>query len=171
MPASLIIRPEAPGDEAAIRRVNELAFDGGGEAGLVDALRGTAAWVPGLSLVAEDGGEVAGHVLFSVVALDTGPELLSLGPMAMLPERQREGIGTRLVQRGVELARDTSHPLVVVLGHPAFYPRFGFEPARPLGIETPYPGIPDEAWMALTLPAHTDGLSGTVRYPPSWDAV
>jgi putative acetyltransferase len=162
-----IIRPEEPADRQAIRRVNELAFGGSEEADIVDALRGTAAWLPELSLVAEDDAGVVGHVLFSVVQVEGGPELLSLGPMAVVPERQRTGVGTALIDRGLEDARRTECPLVVVLGHPEYYPRFGFAPAREYGIDTPYEA-PDEAWMALPLPAYHERVRGMVRYPPAW---
>jgi putative acetyltransferase len=166
----IIVRPEVAGDRDAIRRVNELAFEGPAEADIVDALRDSDAWLPSLSLVAEDGTGIVGHALFSLVRLDSGPELLSLGPMAVLPERQRGGVGTALVRRGVRRAQCTEYPLVVVLGHPDYYPRFGFRPARRYGIETPY-DAPDEAWMALRLPAYDDRVRGTVLYPPAWDSV
>jgi putative acetyltransferase len=166
----IIVRPEVAGDRDAIRRVNELAFEGPAEADIVDALRGSDAWLPSLSLVAQDGTGIVGHALFSLVRLDSGPELLSLGPMAVVPERQRGGVGTALVRRGVRRARGTKYPLVVVLGHPDYYPRFGFRPARRYGIETPY-DAPDEAWMTLRLPAYDDRVRGTVLYPPAWDGV
>jgi putative acetyltransferase len=168
--APATIRPEQPGDRAAIRAVNELAFGGTEEADIVDGLRGTAAWLPDLSLVAEDGSKIVGHVLFSVVELDGGPEVLSLGPMAVLPERQRAGVGTALIESGLERARRTGYPLVVVLGHPEFYPRFGFSAARRYGVDTPFEA-PDEAWMALPLPAYDERARGMVRYPPAWGAV
>jgi putative acetyltransferase len=166
----IIVRSEQPGDRDAIRRVNELAFEGPAEADIVDALRDSEAWLPNLSLVAEDGRGIVGHALFSLVRLDSGPELLSLGPMAVLPNRQRGGVGTALVRRGLRRARGTEYPLVVVLGHPDYYPRFGFRTARPYGIETPY-DAPEEAWMALPLPAYHDQVRGTVLYPPAWDSV
>ncbi len=150
--------------------MNELAFEGPGEAGLVDALRDSAAWVPGLSLVAEVDSEVVGHILFSLVEIDGGAPLLSLGPMAVAPDRQRAGVGTALVERGLALAARTEYPLVVVVGHAAYYPRFGFEPARALGIDTPY-DVPDETWLAVKLPRYRDGIRGTVRYPPPWAAL
>ena len=168
--AMTAVRAEAPGDEDAIRRLNELAFEGQTEADLIDALRGSEAWLPEFSLVADDGAGVVGHVLFSVVGLDSGPEVLSLGPMAVMPERQREGIGSALIRQGLALAQSTRYPLVVVLGHPAYYPRFGFEPARGYGIETPYE-VPDEAWMALPLPRYDERVRGTVVYPAAWSGV
>jgi putative acetyltransferase len=164
------VRSELPSDRDAVSRVNELAFEGSTEAEIVDALRGTEAWLPDLSLVAEDDTVIVGHVLFSLVRLDTGPELLSLGPMAVLPDRQRAGVGSALVRQGLARARSTKYPLVVVLGHPDYYPRFGFRPARPYGIETTYEA-PDEAWMALPLPAYDERVRGTVLYPPAWESV
>jgi putative acetyltransferase len=157
-------------DRQAIRRVNELAFAGPTEADIVDALRDSDAWLPELSLVAEDDTGIVGHALFSLVRLDSGPELLSLGPMAVLPDRQRAGVGAALVRRGLERARGTEYPLVVVLGHPEYYPRFGFRPASRYGIETRHEA-PDEAWMALPLPAYDERVRGTVLYPPAWERV
>jgi putative acetyltransferase len=166
----IVVRSERPGDRDAIRRVNELAFGERSEADLVEALRDSDAWLPGFSLVAEDGAGIVGHVLFSLLRLDTGPELLSLGPMAVLPGRQRAGVGTSLVRHGLGRAQRTEYPLVVVLGHPDYYSRFGFRPARTYGIETPY-DAPDEAWMALPLPAYDEQLRGTVLYPRAWGIV
>ena len=164
------IRAERPEDLPAIRHVNEVAFERPGEADLVDALRGSDAWLPGLSLVAEDESGIVGHALFSLVQLDSGPDLLSLAPMAVASDRQRAGIGSSLIRHGLELAQQTDYPLVVVLGHPAYYPRFGFKSARSLGIETPY-DAPDEAWLALPLPAYDEAVRGTVRYPEAFQAV
>jgi putative acetyltransferase len=129
----VITRAEQSGDEAAIRRVNQIAFDRPEEANLVDALRGSEAWLSELSLVAEDDSGIVGHALFSVVDLNGGVELLSLGPMAVVSHRQRTGVGKALVMHGLKSARQTTYPLVVVLGHPGYYPRFGFEPARGSG--------------------------------------
>jgi putative acetyltransferase len=166
----IAVRAESAADREAIRRVNERAFGGAAEADLVDALRGSPAWIPELSLVAADADVVVGHVLFSLVALDSGPELLSLGPMAVVPERQRDGVGSALVRHGLDLAAGMQYPYVVVLGHPEYYPRFGFVPARGLGIDTPYEA-PDEAWMALPLGEAGEGMRGAVRYPPAWSGV
>jgi putative acetyltransferase len=160
------IRAETDADQAAVRRVNQLAFGQDDEAGIVDALRhgGHAR----LSLVAEVGGAVVGHILFSDLPIltDGGTiPALSLAPMAVLPEHQKQGIGSALIRRGLEACQAQGHRIVVVLGHPHFYPRFGFsaEMARPL--LSPFGGR--EAWMALELvPGALEGITGWVRYPP-----
>ena len=181
-------RPEQAGDEAAIRAVLEAAFDTAAEADLVDALRAGGDLVPELCLVAERQGEIVGYIGFSRARLDAGragaasggaeaasggggeapqadgPEILALAPMAVRPDSQNAGIGYDLVSEALERAEQTTHPLVVVLGHPDYYPRFGFDPASAYGIVCPYEGVPPEAWMAFTLPAYEPGSRGTVRY-------
>ena len=158
------IRPETEADRAAVRRVNESAFGGQLEADLVDALRGHGA-VPELCLVAEEGDELVGHICFSEATLESGHDLLALAPMAVAPGRQRRGIGSGLVLAGLEYARTLPFALVLVVGHPGYYPRFGFERASALGLE--YPGeVPDETWMALRLPAYEPAARGLVAYAP-----
>ncbi|MEW6280980.1 MAG: N-acetyltransferase [Candidatus Eremiobacterota bacterium] len=153
------IRPEEASDRAGVRAVHEAAFGGAAEADLVDALRGA----PGsVSLVAELEGRVVGHLLLSLAQVDDGP-ILALAPMGVLPDFQRRGVGSALVRAALEAVGDAD---VVVLGHPGFYPRFGFVPARALGVLPPFE-VPDEAWMVrLGRPRH-----GTVRYPPAFDKV
>lgn len=99
-----------------------------------------------------------------------GPQILALAPMAVLPERQRRGVGSALVQEALERANETTFPLVVVLGHPDYYPRFGFDPASAYGVECPYEGVPDEAWMAQPLAAYEPGLRGRVVYAEAFGA-
>jgi putative acetyltransferase len=165
------IRPERPADHDAVRDLLGRAFGpGSGEAGLVDALRAAGAHVPELCLVAADGGEIVGHVFFSRARLASGDEVLALAPMAVRPDRQRGGIGSRLVTESLERAAATEYPLVVVLGHPGYYPRFGFERADGLGVRAPWE-VPPEAWMALRLPAHRPAARGLVTYPAAFDAV
>jgi putative acetyltransferase len=172
----LVTRPERPEDHAAIRAVLEAAFDTSAEAELVDVLRASEDLVPELCLVAEREGEVVGYIAFSRARLegpatgegDGGPEILALAPMAVRPDSQNRGIGSELVAEALQRAEGTPYPLVVVLGHPDYYPRFGFDPASAYGIACPYDGIPPEAWMALTLPAYEPGTSGTVRYAPAF---
>ncbi len=150
-----MIRPEEPRDRDAIRDVHVRAFGQPNEADLVDALR------PGtVSLVAEIGG-VVGHILFSPITVGGAPAI-ALAPMAVLPEFQRRGIGSALVRRGLAACGDR---LVIVLGHPEFYPRFGFVPARPLGIEPPWK-VRDEVWMA-----RGPATRGRAVYPPAFDGV
>jgi putative acetyltransferase len=168
------IREEEAGDEAAIRRVNELAFEGPAEADLVDALRTRGATT--LSLVALSDGIVAGHILFTPVDIVPASggrthRAVALGPMAVLPDRQRTGIGTLLVHRGIDMLRHERNDLVVVLGHPEYYPRFGFVPASARGIRCPY-AAPDEAFMVLELrPGAGRGKEGTVRYQTEFDGA
>jgi putative acetyltransferase len=167
----ITVRPERPADLAQARRVHDLAFgEGSPEGGLVDALRDAGATVPELCLVAVDGDEVVGHIVYSRVRLESGHEALALAPMAVLPALQRSGIGSRLVRGSLEAAGRTDFPVVAVLGHPAYYPRFGFEPAADLGIREPW-GVPPEAWMALRLPAYTPEARGLVTYPAPFAAV
>ena len=166
------IRPEVPADHDAARHVLERAFGAGsGEADLVDALRAAQAHVPELCLVAIGSeGELVGHVFFSRARLASGHEVLALAPMAVLPQWQRRGVGSRMVQDGLQRAARTAFALVVVLGHPEYYPRFGFEPAAGLGLTAPWE-VPPEAWMALRLPAYRPEARGLVTYPPAFDAV
>ena len=142
------IRFERADDVPVIRYVNQVAFGGTFEADLVEALRAQAS--PFISLVAEDADHVVGHILFSPVTLSAAPELrvMGLAPMAVVPERQRRGIGTLLVKAGLSECRARGVAAVVVLGHPAFYPRFGFVPASHFGVGTEY-DVPDDAFMAI----------------------
>jgi len=165
--SDVLIRPEAREDLDGIRRVNYLAFEGGPEAGMVDALR-TADAVT-LSMVAVMGDEVVGHVLVTPVTVRTehGDEsLVGLGPVAVLPEQQGRGIGTLLIETALESLREARHAGVVVVGHPGYYPRFGFIPAGRWGLQ--WDGeMPDEAFMALELsPGLLTGISGVVRIRP-----
>jgi putative acetyltransferase len=166
------IRPELPGDRAGIRAVEEAAFERKGEADLVDALRQAGALT--VSLVAVQGGQVVGHIAFSPIDIadkDNVSTALCLAPIAVLPACQRESIGAALVQAGLEACRAAGATVVVVLGHPTYYPRFGFQPAMPLGIEPPF-AVPSEAFMVAELtPGGLAGHKGTVRYRPEFALV
>jgi putative acetyltransferase len=168
MTMNIEIRGEHPADPAAIRGVHDEAFGRPEEGALVDALRNNGAVQ--LSLVASIGGRVVGHVLFSPASV--GEVVGSgLGPMAVLPEHQRRGVGSALVTAGLQKLRAAGCPFVVVLGHPSFYPRFGFEPARSHGIVCEW-DVPDAAFMLLVLdePAMRD-VSGLVRYRHEFSTV
>jgi putative acetyltransferase len=165
----ITIRPETAEDYAAIAEVNRLAFGQEDEARLVEALRRSPDFIAELSLVAVEAGRVVGHILFSPVVIETkdGPvPALALAPMAVRPEVQNQGIGSELVRDGLERCRSLGHKIVVVVGHPGYYPRFGFSPARAQGLEAPFP-VPDEAFLALELvPGALDGVAGMVKFPP-----
>lgn len=168
----VVIRREEPADADAIRDVHDRAFGQPDEGRLVDELRAAGKAVA--SLVAVDGGRVVGHILFSPVSIesaDTSWEAVGLAPMAVLPERWRTGIGSRLVERGLEECRRAGYGRVVVLGHAEYYPRFGFVPASRFGVGSDY-DVPDEVFMARELePGAFRGCSGTARFQPEFAGV
>ncbi|MDX1485599.1 MAG: N-acetyltransferase, partial [Alphaproteobacteria bacterium] len=148
--------------------LNRAAFGGEEEAQLVDRLRRAGLVIA--ALVAAEDGEVVGHILLSDlwVETDTGGVVrtAALAPMAVAPDRQRRGIGSRLVDAGLQACRDAGIELVVVLGHPGYYPRFGFSAARARHLRAPFSG---PAFMALELtPGVLDGVRATVRYPDAF---
>jgi putative acetyltransferase len=162
------IRHEKAGDEADVRQINEEAFGSSLEAGIVESLREK----PGaISLVATVAGRVTGHILFTPVTLERpsrGLKLAALGPMAVRPDLQRQGIGTQLVHAGLRECSRTGYTAVVLVGHPDFYPRFGFSPAAARGLRCEFQ-VPDDVFMVLELKAGAlAGVSGLVRYPPEF---
>jgi putative acetyltransferase len=168
------IRPETAADHGGIRKANKKAFGGKNESKLVDAVRESEFFVPELSLVAELGGQVVGHILFTPVLIVEGEKetpALALAPMCVLPEFQERGIGSMLVRRGLEECARLGHKLVVVLGHAEYYPRFGFVPAGERGLKLPFEA-PAEAFMVRELvPGALDGVSGTVDYPDPFHEI
>ena len=152
--------------------MHDRAFDPStAEARLVDGLRDADAHVPELCLVAAaDDGRVAGHIMFSRARLALGPQVLALAPMAVLPEHQRQGVGSALMEDSLRRAAETQFPLVVVVGHADYYPRFGFEPAGPLRIEAPFE-VPPESWMAFRLPAYAPSARGALIYAEAFAGV
>ena len=161
------IRAETTGDREAVYDVNRRAFGRDDEPRLVEAIRDSPGFLAGLALVAEDDGALVGHILLSRVLVG-GEDALVLAAVAVVPERQSEGIGGELVRSAVEAARGRDERLVVLVGHPWYYPRFGFVPASTLGIEHPTP-IADEVFMALPLAG--DHPRGLLEYPPAFAAV
>jgi len=173
----MLIRPETPGDAAAVRDVHERAFEQAAEADLVDTLRRDAH--PAISLVAEVDGQVIGHIFFSPVEIehvDATPDdrilaVMGLAPMAVRPAFQQRGVGTALVRQGLRSCREAGVHAVVVLGHPSYYPRFGFTPAAQYGLWSEY-DVPSEAFMALELvPGALDGARGIVTYHAAFGDV
>jgi putative acetyltransferase len=168
----LLIRGERSEDIAAIHEVHALAFGRAAEAELVDTLR--ARGKATLSLVAVEDDRLVGHILFSPVTIEAGDRrlpALGLAPMAVLPERQKRGIGTQLVKIGLLECRNAGYDCVVVLGHPAYYPRFGFVPATRYGLTSEYE-VPDEAFMVLVWQeAVLKDRRGVARYQPEFREV
>jgi putative acetyltransferase len=168
------IRQETAGDHQSITVVNNLGFGQENEGQLILRLRKTKKFIPELSLVAEIEGRIVGHILFYPIEIKSDGQVfhsLALTPMAVLPEYQKQGIGSQLVREGLRRARKLGFKSVIVLGHAAYYPRFGFEPAGKWGIRPPFE-VPDDVFMALELVK--DGLKsmqGTVEYPPEFNDV
>ena len=165
------IRPERAEDIPSVRAANEQAFGLPAEADIVDRLR--LICPEALSLVAVDEGQVVGHVFFTPTTVDSENgtiQGMGLAPMAVLPERQRQGIGSSLVRHGIEILRERGGPFVIVLGHPEYYLRFGFEPASKYGLKCQWEGVPDEAFMILIFDEEVmEGVSGVARYRDEFD--
>ena len=164
------VRPERDDDADAIHRVHAAAFGRPGEADLLRALRGSADRY--LGLVAETDGAVAAHVAFSAVAIEHGRPAhptLALGPLAVDPALQRRGAGAALVEAGLRACAERGAGLVFVLGHPAYYPRFGFEPALPRGFLYQSAERSRAFFVRELVPGAADGLSGRVTYHPAFD--
>jgi putative acetyltransferase len=172
----MIFRPAESDELEAVASVHLEAFDTGAEAALVRALAEDSAFIPDLSIVAVDGSTIVGHALLTRLWVD-GPgaitEVLSLAPVSVLSDYQGRGIGSILVTVGLQAARARGECAVIVLGYADFYRRFGFVPARALGIEPPEGwDVPDEAWMALELcEGGLDRVHGKARYPTPFNEV
>lgn len=167
----IVIRSEIPEDYAAVYQVNALAFARKNEAALVNRLRAVH---PHISLVAIEDDQIVGHIFFSPVSIESEDAkfmALGLAPMAVLPEHQNQGIGSQLVRRGLKECEEQNHNVVFVLGHPNYYPRFGFTPAKAKGIVCEYP-VPDEIFMVVELkPEALSGRTGLMKYRPEFAGV
>ncbi|HEY1135461.1 MAG TPA: N-acetyltransferase [Nocardioides sp.] len=162
------VRPETPADADAVREVVTAAFPTPDEADLVDALRADAgAWIDGLSIVSEaPDGRVVGHALLTRCHVGDAPAL-ALAPCSVTPEHQRTGAGGAAIRAALDAARAAGEHLVLVLGHPDYYPRFGFTPASGFGIVAPIE-VPDEAMLALVLDDVRPVPRGTIRWAPAF---
>lgn len=169
---NLIIRPETTADIAAIVHVHQRAFGRDNEARLVNTLRAENAII--LSLVAQAADTIAGHILFSPVTISDGTTAwpaVGLGPIAVLPEWQQQGIGSALIRAGLAKLPALGYDLVIVLGHPDYYPRFGFRPTQPYGIRWEV-DVPAEVFMLAELtPGALRGRRGVVSYHPAFAEV
>ena len=168
----MLIRPEETGDIDRVWKINAQAFETEAEAKLVDELRESCK--PYISLVAEVDAELVGHILFTPVELageGSGLKLVGLGPMAIMPAFQNKGIGSQLVRQGLEECLRQGCDGVVVLGHPGYYPRFGFVPSVRYGIKSEYE-VPDEVFMIIELKKNSlKGRSGIIKYNAAFGNV
>jgi len=165
------IRVEQPDDIDNIRKVHLEAFEANTEASLVDALRSSG--IELVSLVAEEDSEIVGHILFSPVLLDghNNIAIMGLAPMAVLPRWQRKGVGTHLVNEGLKACEHAGYTAVVVLGHPDYYPRFGFVPSVNYGIKSEY-DVPPDVFMVKELQEGVlQGITGTAKYNQVFNEV
>jgi putative acetyltransferase len=164
-----MIRHEVDSDVSGVRRVHLAAFPGDGEAGLVDALRENG-HLP-VSIVAEEDVGIVGHIAFSPVTVD-GLDVAAVGlaPVAVMPEFQKQGIGSELIRAGLQACREAGFRIVVVLGEPDFYQRFGFQPAHLAGLENEYQAR--DEFMVLELePGNLSGVSGLVQYSEEFSSL
>lgn len=168
------IRPELDKDFKEIRSITQRAFNNEEEPDLIEAIRESEYYINDLSLVAEKAGKVVGYIMFSrirVVGDNDGTDVLSLAPMAIDPDMQNRGIGTELLKNGIKKCRLLGYRIIIVIGHPEYYPRFGFVPARDVGFEVPF-DVPDEAFMVAGLvDGALEGTGGMVVFSPPFDGL
>ncbi len=166
----MIIRPESADDHDGIWQINSEAFGTEAEANLINTLRQSG--IPLISLVAEEDGQLIGHILFSPVTLQgdsVDAAIAGLAPMAVRPRWQRQGVGTKLVAEGLKRCRQAGYGAVVVLGHPEYYPRFGFVPSVEYDIRCAY-DVPAEVFMVKELlESFLTGVCGTIDYHPAFN--
>ena len=172
----LTIRTQTPADRASVRHVVEAAFGekGATVAVLVESLQASDAFADGLSFVAERDGEVVGHVMLTRGWVDAPRRLVEvhvLSPLSVLPEHQRNGVGSALVAHAVAAAEAAHSPAVFLEGSPAYYPRLGFEPGTAHGFTSPSVRIPDPAFQVVTLSAHEPWMTGALVYPDRFWAM
>lgn len=165
-----LIRPETAADAAAIRHVHLTAFPTSAEADLVERLRADGKAV--IALVAQDGESIVGHVLFSPLTLEplAGTVGLGLGPLAVLPDHEKHGVGRRLIQNGLAASRQWGAGFVVVIGDPPYYTRFGFEAAEKYGLRSGFEA--GNAFMVFKLESGALPPPGTlVKYAPEFSVM
>lgn len=171
------VRTETLEDNSSIYRVNEEAFGGNAEAKLIERIRRSGTFIPQLSLVAEDGPEIVGHLLLSKAEvvnheLQRSWQVIVLAPLAVKPGFQKKGMGSLLMQEGLQRCRKLGYGSVFLIGHPEYYPKFGFKPARAFGIELTQYEVPDEVFMVCELERDAlNGIQGELVYPEVFNGV
>lgn len=167
----MLIRQESQTDVEVVDALTSAAFESDVQVGLLPALRADVGFVPALSLVAEAvEGDVVGHVICTEGSIGS-TVALGLGPVSVLPDLQRGGVGSALMHAALGAADAVGYPVVVLLGHAEYYPRFGFVPARSVGIEPPDLSWTDDHFMARPLAAWAPSMAGTFRYAAPFDAL
>ena len=167
--AETMIRAERPIDSGGIRHVLETAFGRRDEADIVHRIRSSEGFIPPLSLVADSDGFIIGHAIFSEVTVYSGEtawKSVALGPIAVLPEHQGQGVGSLLIRTGMQRCRELGYAVVALIGHPTYYPRFGFAPAAQFGLTCNIP-VPDEVFMAYVI-KDEDVMPGNLVYPKAF---
>jgi putative acetyltransferase len=160
----VIVRPERAEDEQELAALIDAAFDDTETSVFTAEIRASRGYVPELTFVADDDGELVGFTMLSYVTAGER-DVLILTPMAVRPDRQRAGVGKQVVRAAIAAAEARHEPVVLVEGVPSYYPQFGFRSASELGFERPDPRIPEAAWMALPLTAYDHSVAGRVVYP------
>jgi predicted N-acetyltransferase YhbS len=169
----IIIRQERPNDYEKVYEINKRAFNQENESELIKKIRKGQNHIPALSLVAEIEGKLVGHILFSKIKIvgDLNYDSLALAPMAVIPEYQKKGIGSKLVAGGLKKAKKLGFNSIIVLGHKDYYTKFGFRRASRWGIKCPFE-VPDDVFMAIELTINAlDGKAGIVAYPDEFNEV
>lgn len=169
----MIIRTETAQDYNEVHRLLDQAFGNKDEESeLVERIRNSEEFIPELSIVAEQQGGIAGHILLSKAhTLNSGEqhEVIALAPLAVKPAFQKQGIGSKLMKEGLKRALDLGYGVVLLIGHPSYYPRFGFKPARYYGYELTQFDVPDEVFMVCELlPGEAERCKGELVYPPTF---
>jgi predicted N-acetyltransferase YhbS len=165
------IRKEEVKDHKQIYEVNKLAFQQENESKLIEKIRKSENFIPELSIVAEIDNRIVGHILFSKIKIigDSDYESLALAPMAVIPEFQKRGIGSELIKKGIDKAKELGFDSIIVLGHKEYYPKFGFQRASKWNIKCPFE-VPDDVFMAIELTEKAfEGKAGTVKYPDEFN--
>lgn len=165
------IRTELSRDYDEVFDLNVLAFNNReDESRLIERIRESDGFISDLSLVAEENGKIVGHALFSkaeIVDYENRHEVIVLAPIAVLPDQQKQGIGGRLVHEGLKRSKELGYHYVFLIGHPSYYPKFGFKPARKYGFELTQFNVSDDVFMVYEL---TEGykIKGELKYPSSF---
>ena len=170
---NIVIRKEEEKDYKQVYEVNKLAFQQENESILIEKIRKGENFIPDLSLVAEIDNRIVGHILFSKIKIvgDSIFESIALAPMAVIPAFQKQGVGSKLIKKGMAKAKELGFDSIIVLGHKDYYPKFGFERASKWNIKCPFK-VPEEAFMAITLTKKAlEDKAGTVKYPDEFMEV